>query len=435
MITVDQQAGPGATGVVAPTDTPLVGAGVPPGPMVKPGPLNPLPGAGLVDPELTIDSDGDGDPANDLKYIRLSAGDGFVTMADGNVLYSFGFADLTYLATEDNVIAEGTLKANFTAPTIVLKEGQHVYLDLANVGMIMRPDLFDPHTVHFHGFPQAASIFDGEPTASISVNMGAILRYYYNIVEPGTFLYHCHVEATEHMEMGMIGNLWVEPKQNMLPDGTVLGTFTHQTGFKYAYNDGDGSTHYDVEVPIQFVGMDRNYHEQHILVQPLPFSTLDESYPMINGRGYPDTIEAGPITTTIEEDGEIVFENDSQQVSSLVTATQGDKILLRVSNVSISDFHTLTVLGLPMTVVGKDARLLRGPGGENLYINTTSVTLGGGETADVILDTSNVVIPTGATHATIFAYDARLNHLNNDEEEFGGAMTEIRINPAPVVAP
>jgi FtsP/CotA-like multicopper oxidase with cupredoxin domain len=132
------------------------------------------------------------------------------------------------------------------------------------------------------------------------------------------------------------------------------------------------------------------------------------------------------------EDGETVFSNESQPVSSLITATQGDKILLRVSNVSISDFHTLAVLGLPMTVVGKDARLLRGPDGKNLYINTTSVTLGGGETADVILDTSEVVIPAGEDYATIFVYDARLNHLNNDEEEFGGAMTEIRINPAPV---
>ena len=97
---------------------------------------------------------------------------------------------------------------------MVFKEGQKVYLDLSNVGMLMRPDLFDPHTVHFHGFPQAASIFDGEPMASVSINMGGTLRYFYNIVEPGTYLYHCHVEATEHMEMGMIGNLWVVPKQN-----------------------------------------------------------------------------------------------------------------------------------------------------------------------------------------------------------------------------
>ncbi len=34
------------------------------------------------------------------------------------------------------------------------------------------------------------------------------------MVEPGTFIYHCHVEATEHMEMGMLANLFVHPVQD-----------------------------------------------------------------------------------------------------------------------------------------------------------------------------------------------------------------------------
>ena len=80
----------------------------------------------------------------------------------------------------------------------------------------MRPDLFDPHSVHFHGFPQAASIFDGVPESSATINMGSTFTYYYNIVDglAGTYMYHCHVEATEHMQMGMVGNLYIDPKQN-----------------------------------------------------------------------------------------------------------------------------------------------------------------------------------------------------------------------------
>ncbi len=88
---------------------------------------------------------------------------------------------------------------------------------------MIRADLFDPHTVHYHGFPNAATVFDGVPEVSISINMGSTLTYYYNVVEPGTFIYHCHVEATEHMEMGMLANLYVHPAQDRLPDGTVLG--------------------------------------------------------------------------------------------------------------------------------------------------------------------------------------------------------------------
>ena len=372
-----------------------------------------------------VDTDGDGNISNDVTYVHLAAGDGFVKMADGNELYSFGFSDQTMVAlahagmdhgnnANPMVVMSGMLKAEASAPTIVLKEGQRFFLDLSNVGMMMRPDLFDPHTVHFHGFPQAAPIFDGEPMASISVNMGSKLRYYYEIVEPGTFFYHCHVEATEHMEMGMMGNLYVLPKQNNLPDGTMLGSFTHHAGYKYVYNDGDGSTRYDVEVPLQMGGFDRTFHEQHILVQPLPFATLDEIYPMLNGRGYPDTVNPDPIYNASAD-------NLSQKISAKITAASGQRILLRISNLSISDFHTLTVMGIPMQLVGKDARLLRSTGGVNLYRKTTSVTLGGGESADVILDTA------GIAPGTYFVYDTRLNHLSNDQEDFGGMMTEITI--------
>ncbi len=57
--------------------------------------------------------------------------------------------------------------------------------------------------------------------------MGASLTYFYNLVDPGTFMYHCHVEATEHMQMGMLGNLYVRPAQNRQPDGTDLGGWIH----------------------------------------------------------------------------------------------------------------------------------------------------------------------------------------------------------------
>jgi FtsP/CotA-like multicopper oxidase with cupredoxin domain len=47
----------------------------------------------------------------------------------------------------------GALAAEWPAPTIAVDEGKQFYLTLTNVGMVIRPDLFDPHTVHFHGFP------------------------------------------------------------------------------------------------------------------------------------------------------------------------------------------------------------------------------------------------------------------------------------------
>ncbi|WP_051185038.1 multicopper oxidase domain-containing protein [Desulfatiglans anilini] len=388
-----------------------------------PGDLN---GDSIPDPFLLLPN---GKPSNKpnpeydpgVKCMHLSAGDGYISMADGRSMYMFGFGDVTGIP-EDRVMEEGMMSAAFPAPTIVLDEGDRFYLNLTNVGMMMRPDLFDPHTVHWHGFPQASSVFDGVPDASISINMGATLTYFYHVVEPGTYMYHCHVEATEHMQMGMLGNLYVRPAQNRLPAGQDLNGFIHQAGYTYAYNDGDGSTYYDVEYPIQIGSFDSAFHDASESVNPLPFALMRDDYPMLNGRGYPDTIVPGSLTPPMENMGRV-----SQPVSSLIEASQGQKILLRVSNLNVTRFYTLASLGIPMKVVGYNARLLRGPSpdgitpGKDLYYTTHSVTLGGGEALDVILDTADV------DPGTYFLYTTNLNYLSNDDDPFGGMMTEIRI--------
>jgi FtsP/CotA-like multicopper oxidase with cupredoxin domain len=339
---------------------------------------------------------------------QLTAGDGFIKMADGADTYVFGFSDVTGIP-DNQVMNAGMLMANFSAPTLVVREGQNFYLTLTNVGMMMRPDLFDPHTVHFHGFPNASSVFDGEPMASIAINMGNSITYYYQLVEPGTHMYHCHVEASEHMQMGMLGNLYVLPAQ----DGTLIGGYT-----KFAYNDGDGSTGYDVAYPIQMVSFDPNFHEADLNFQPPPFAVMKDTYTMLNGRGYPDTVNTGVILN--------LNGDPSQKVNSLITAAKGQKILLRISSLSTTDFYTLAVLGIPMKVVGSGARILRGggvPTGKDLYYNTNSVTLGGGESTEVILDTTDV------DAGTYFLYTTNLNDLSNNDEDFGGMMTEIVITP------
>jgi FtsP/CotA-like multicopper oxidase with cupredoxin domain len=251
--------------------------------------------------------------------------------------------------------------------------------------------------------------------------MAASVTYYYQAQDAGTYMYHCHVEATEHMQMGMLASLYVRPKQNKVEPGTLLGTHIHQNGDTYVYNDGDGSTKYDVEVPIQMSSFDGAFHDASESVQPLPFALMRDDYAMLNGRGYPDTVVAGSLPAPAENGGKV-----SQFEDALVEAEQGQKVLLRISNISLTKYFTLQSLGIPMTVVGRDARLLRGPGGENLYYDTNSVTLGGGETNDVILDT------TGIAPGTYFLYTSNLNYLSNGTDEFGGMMTEIRIS-APVM--
>jgi FtsP/CotA-like multicopper oxidase with cupredoxin domain len=373
------------------------------------------------------DEDRDGvpesvDPAHpNAKCMHLAAGDGFASMADGRVLYTFGFSDLTGVPP-DAAVAHGMLAGSSPAPTITLDAGQEFFLSITNVGMVMRPDLFDPHSVHFHGFPNAAPIFDGMPESSVAVNMGATLTYYYRVVHPGTYMYHCHVEATEHMQMGMVGNLYVRPAQNRLPPGTELAGFVHAAGQQYVYDDGDGTTRYDVEYPIQLGSFDAAFHDASQNVQPLPFAEMRDTYPTLNGRGYPDTIEPGPLPAPVE--AELPSGRTTQGVSSLIRARVGQRILLRISNLNVTNFYTLGAMGLSMRVVGHGARELRGSAGQRLHYDTASVTLGGGEAVDVIIDTAQV--PAG----TYFLYTTNLNYLSNDAEDYGGMMTEIVVAEA-----
>ena len=375
----------------------------------------------------TIDSSAD--PANARVCLHLAAGDGWALRADGGRHYTFGFSDVTNLPN-DQVMTKSGFNAKWSAPTLAFKEGQEVYLSLTNVGMIHRPDLFDPHSVHFHGFPQAAPIYDGVPDASTSINMGSTFTYYYKLNEPGTYIYHCHVESTEHMQMGMLGTLYVTPKQDgqpfadgMLPDGTTPRTF-----LKFAYNDGNGKTGYDVAFPLQLGGFDGVFHDLHEAVQPLPFEALASTHTFINGRGYPHTVFPGPlraIQDVIDVQGPEA--ESSQIVPALVTATAGQRVLLRLSNSSVAEYFTVTALGLPMEIVGQGAAIARGlPGTDSVTLDwkykTSSVTLGGGESVDVLVDTM------GIAPGTYFLYTTNLNYLSNGNEDRGGIMTHIVIN-------
>jgi FtsP/CotA-like multicopper oxidase with cupredoxin domain len=364
---------------------------------------------------------------------HLAAGDGWALKADGGRHYTFGFSNMTNVAN-DQVVLKGLFNAKWSAPTLAFREGQEVYLALSNVGLLLRPDLFDPHSIHFHGFPQAAPIYDGVPDSSAVVNTGSTFTYYYKVNDPGTYIYHCHVESSEHMQMGMLGTLYVKPKQDQLPTGTMLGSFAHVNGtHRYAYNDGDGSTRYDVDFPVQLGGFDGPFHDLHEAVQPLPFHEMRSTHTFINGRGYPDTVVAGALPPPEVEDGvpATALPESSQPVSALITATAGQRILLRMSNTSVTEYFTVTALGLPMRLVGQGAAIARGMSdptasvvGKEWAHDVGSLTLGGGESVDVVIDT------TGIAAGTYFLYTTNLNYLSNGNEDRGGIMTHIVINPS-----
>jgi FtsP/CotA-like multicopper oxidase with cupredoxin domain len=517
-----------------------------------------------------------------IKCQEISGGDGYMTEADGNQTFMFSFgplsgmdlikhgqpgtqfaadfnnyynspflpsacandspstcqtagpmansADPTYdssrpislngaVADPAQIMTIGVMNGNLPMPLAAFDEDDEFFLTLSNVGMIMRPDLFEQHTVHFHGYPNASSFYDGVPDATWAINIGGSATYYYLAPDAGTYFYHCHITPPEHLQMGMVGQLYVRPRQNRVPVGnslyaslqlqqndlrtacvntganSTLGSVSPDilcstpvpaasntiaqvvdpfagvdpriptgTPYKYAYNDGDASTRYDIDVPMQIHGFDPNFHFVGMTFNPEGFADMKDKYFLLNGRSYPDTVgvpgyAGGPavasaaanFTTTPvtdwtlsntgnpdpnsravgteDSDGRTRF---SQPLPSLITLIQGERALLRLSDLDVTEYQTLASLGIPMQLVGFQAKLLRDQSGNNLPIVSNSVTIGGGESVDVILDSclvraADMSCTTLLAPGIYFLYTPNLDHLSNDAENFGGLMTEVQV--------
>src|SRR2546427_1158322 len=281
-----------------------------------------------------------GAPNPSIKCQQISGGEGFATMGDGTQTYMFGFGPLSGLKdivkalpgtqpasvfNADNtvfgvgninigdpqpgygfngaiglvpdpesdppgqlpghvdprlIMDVGVMNASQAAPLFAIDEDDEFFLTLTNVGQVMRPDLFEQHPVHFHGYPNASSFYDGVPDASIAINVGGSFSYYYLAPDAGTYFWHCHISPPEHLQMGMVGQIYVRPRQNRVagnlynalaayeanpttPPSTTAdfervrkrcgndilcstplphaNAVTRASTGMYAYNDGDGS--------------------------------------------------------------------------------------------------------------------------------------------------------------------------------------------------
>jgi FtsP/CotA-like multicopper oxidase with cupredoxin domain len=197
----------------------------------------------------------------------------------------------------------------------------------------------------------------------------------------------------------------------------------------FVYNDGDGSTQYDVEYPIQIHGFDPNFHFVGMTFNPEGFADMKDKYFLLNGRSYPDTAKPGAMETQ-SADGVNHF---SQPLPSIINITQGQRALLRISDLDVTEYQTLASLGIPMHVVGLNAKLLRDQAGNNMDYYTNSITLAGGESLDAILDscqvrnTGNGNCTTAYPKGTYYLYTPNLDHLSNGAENFGGLMTEVHV--------
>jgi hypothetical protein len=188
--------------------------------------------------------------------------------------------------------------------------------------------------------------------------IGKTLTYFYNPVDPGTYMYHCHWEDVEHIQMGMTGIVFVNPKQNRtgIPAGTTTVPFyTHRTGERFVFNDGNGASAFDRQFAFMLMDFNVRQHWQLAHIQQPDWSDYDPSAWAMNGRTYPDTLLPEGLADVGLE---------GAQVAGPLTATAGAQ-------------RTITRSGLANNAyAGKMITLLSGPAaGQRRQIvrNTTSL--------------------------------------------------------------
>jgi manganese oxidase len=329
----------------------------------------------------------------------------FIDPASYRKVYMRGFCDDTPAQTATPGCA------NMPAPIIDVNLGDDVFITLRNIDNADDVSPKDPHTIHLHG-QQVTTQNDGfnETSFEVPETPGANQAvYYWYADKPGTFMWHCHVEASEHISMGMYGALIVRPKKA----GTVYGG---------AYNDAYDREYVWMLSDVDSVSRDAiqsDFNPAALAGTPADPATTGENpadiinynfadyqadYWLINGRAFPDTIlgtydpaacNSDPARTVdmgIDFDGcnppasgppsgFLTGANNLASYAPLIAGNQDDRVLVRMINMGYQDqsfhFH-----GWHFNVVGKDAN----PVPRTSQAEQYTLQIGSGEAHDVIIN-------------------------------------------------
>jgi len=370
--------------------------------------------------------------------LSLAASDGYMTVPgrETDPVYIFGFVPVDPNLSVDQLEATYKGHTKHTAPHLNFLQNDDIRITLTNLGLVQRPDLTDSHTIHWHGFDVPSPLNDGVPEVSIAVPIGKQVTYFYRPHREGTYMYHCHFEDVEHVQMGMTGIVFVRPLQ----DGASINGFT-----KFAYNDGDGSTGYHRHFAILLNEVWKNFHDGDRDIQESIATDYNPQWFTLNGRCYPQTVlpnddSSLPANLRIGTHNANFDTTDySQPNSALIQVNPGERVLLRLANLGYQQ-HAMQLPGIPMHVIGQDASLLRNGTVDTSYW-TNTLYIGPGEARDVLFDAPAYAAarPSGSDgrgNYNVYRFKNRdWRRLSNfgAPPGAGGMQTEVRVyqNPLP----
>ena len=361
------------------------------------------------------------------------------------------------------IIDVGVMNGNIPAPLMAIDEDDEFFLTLTNVGMIMRPDLFEQHTIHFHGYPNASGVLRRRAR-----RLGRHQhRRQLHLLLPGAGCRHLLLALPHHAARAPADG----HGRAALRAAAAESGAGRQQPLHCAQHPAERSAHrLQFHPPTFFAAhslpavirrvLPRNtvgncrQHGRHVRLQrrrrfhrlrrrvPAADPRLRSQLPLrrhdLQSGGLrrhegqvlpperpqlPRHRHARSMQPRRSSDGRMHY---SQPLPSIINIPSGKKALLRISDLDVTEYQTLASIGIPMHVIGYNAKLLRDQAGNNMDYYTNSITIGGGESLDVILDATNTARIPRAASSTL--YTPNLDHLSNDAENFGGLMTEVRIN-------
>ena len=244
---------------------------------------------------------------NDLDVFLIARNTGAKVLANNDTIRVFGFAES--LAAEPGV----------PGPTIIANEGDSVHIDVWNVSQGA------PHTIHLHGL-DVDQQNDGVPHLSFDVPHMTHGFYHFKAPHAGTYLYHCHVASTIHVQAGMYGLIIIKPTDG--GNTTWNGGHSFTNDHSFFLSEIDTTWHTDSVL--------MHEHDTSLTVNPVTLPQYHPQFFLINGFSDQQLIE--------------------QDVTISTSVNQVDYV--RLANIGYYGTRVIFPSGLNARIISSDGRPL-----------------------------------------------------------------------------
>lgn len=292
-------------------------------------------------------------------FLLIGRNLGTKTLPDSNIIRTFGFAQ----KLNENPGVPG--------PVLHVKEGDSVTIDFWNISQGAG------HTIHLHGL-DVDQQNDGVPHLSFTVEHMAHGYYRFKAPHPGTYLYHCHVLSSIHVQAGMYGMLVVHAKEDSLKTWTGGYSFHQEYAFLCSeidtvwhqdsiLNQGHGDSSHTALIPKfspQFFMVNGHADPQSLYKDSMFFRSGEQILLRFanigfyaNRMAFPSSLNARiiasdgrPVPTALQSDSLWVFPGERYEV--LVTASIETRDSIKISYHNLNTLKQKGSVYLPFHVQG-----------------------------------------------------------------------------------